>query len=114
MDCTLEYLRPAMKRKETAPSANTVRFSCYGVRIAIQFDSHVPPLEIRSILPPESTEFECAGAEHCFSLLRSAGTDDESNPMYLVGSPRLISPPQSLGPALVALRKTVHLCIAEH
>jgi hypothetical protein len=103
-----------MKRRKPSPSADTVRFSCYGVQIAIEFDSHVPASEIRSILPPESTEFDSAGAEHYFSLLRSDPTDD-TNPIYLVGSPSgPASPPQCLGPALVTLRKTIHLCIAEH
>jgi hypothetical protein len=99
--------------KKPSPSANTVRFSCYSVRIAIEFDSHVPLSEIRSLLRPESTEFERAAAKQYFSLLRPAGTDDEADdPMYLAGSSRLTSPPQFLGPALVALRKIIHLRIA--
>jgi hypothetical protein len=103
-----------MKRKTPGSSAETIRFSCCGVRIAIEFDSLVPASEIRSILPPESTEFECAEAEHFFSLIRSSGTGDEPHPKYLIGPPNRISLPQSLGPALVELRKKVHLRIAEH
>jgi hypothetical protein len=103
-----------MRRKTPSSSAETIRFSCCGVRIAIEFDPVVPPSEIRSILPPESTEFECAEAEHSFSLIRSTGTDNEAHPTYLVGTSNRVSLPQCLGPALVALRKKVHLRIAEH
>jgi hypothetical protein len=103
-----------MKLKQPSSPADTVRFSCCGVRITIEFDSLVPPSEIRAILPPESSEFASADAEHCFSLRRSSGTGDEPYPTYLVGTPNRVSPPQCLGPALIALRKAIHLCIAEH
>jgi hypothetical protein len=103
-----------MKRKKPSSSADTVWFSCCGVRIAIEFDPLVPPSEIRSILPPESSEFDGAEAEHYFSLLRSNGTGDETHPTYLVGTSNRASPPQCLGPALITLRKAIHLCIAEH
>ena len=75
MDNTLEYLRPAMKRKQTAGSANTLRFSCYGVCIRIEFDSHIPLSEIRSILPPDSIDSGCVEGNivsHCYGLKQAA------------------------------------------
>jgi hypothetical protein len=101
-----------MQRSE--PAANTVRFSCCGVRVAVEWDSHIPPSEIRSILPPNYRELECEEAEHSFSLRKWGGTGSE-DPMYLVGAgSSLASSPERLGAALVALYRNIRHCVAEH
>ncbi|HMF74575.1 MAG TPA: hypothetical protein VK604_02830, partial [Bryobacteraceae bacterium] len=74
-----------MKRSKPASAASTLRFSCYGVRIAVEWDAHIPPSEIRSILPLEFSELEREEAEHHFLLTASNGTPGEAGPMYLVG-----------------------------
>jgi hypothetical protein len=104
-----------MKRSEPVSAANTLRFSCYGVRIAVEWDSHIHLSELRSILPPESSELEREEAEHHFSLTALKGTRGEAGPMYLVGGgSSLASSPKCLGSAVASLRKSIHHCIAEH
>lgn len=104
-----------MRRSTSDPPPNNLKFSCCGVRIAIAFDSSIPVSEIQSLLPPGSTLVESWEPEHRFSLSTCDDPGEESGRLHVVrGGSRRESWSAAREIAMRALRKSLHLCVAEY
>jgi hypothetical protein len=113
-DHNAESVVSIVQRGKLTSGTNTVRFSCCGVRIAVEFDSHIPTSNIRSVLPPEFREFQDEEADHHFSLV-GAGRTPHGEQMYRIGEGSTIAAsPVCFGQAMVALHKTIRHCVAEY
>jgi hypothetical protein len=104
-----------MQQSHTSSTPNAIRFSCCGVRVAVEFDPVIPPSDVRSILPPEFHESEHEQPEHYFSLFPAYGIGDQTGQRYLVrNGAGSVSSPESLDQALIVLHKKLRHCVAEY